>query len=127
MVKQVLQDIIFVLALYDIWRIEIDNHRQEENFKVLSPGAKTTIGEPWLYAENTDYFIELSCPIYDDNKLYAVRTVNDGWFTLDIQSSWQGGTLDVDGSIYNSIIELIRIVNIQINIQNLIKYIQLKN
>ena len=105
MVKQVLQDIIFVLALYDIWRIEIDNHRQEENFKVLSPGAKTTIGEPWLYAENTDYFIELSCPIYDDNKLYAVRTVNDGWFTLDIQSSWQGGTLDVDGSIYNSIIE----------------------
>lgn len=92
------------LSLYDIWRIEIDNHRQEKNFTVITKGAKTEPGEPWLYAEDTDYFVKLSCPTYDDDYLYAVRTVDGGWFTLDIKF-WQSGRLDVDDSIYNSIIK----------------------
>lgn len=54
----------------------------------------------WLYAEDTDYFIEISCPHYDDNNLYAVRTKDGGWFTMDVQSSWQSGRLDIDDSIY---------------------------
>lgn len=59
----------------------------------------------WLYAQETDYFIECSCPNYDENNLWFVRTKDGGWFSLDIQSSWQAGELDVDSSIYNTIIE----------------------
>ena len=54
----------------------------------------------WLYSEDTDYFIECSCPKYDDNNLWFVRTVDGGWFSMDIQSFWQGGILDVDGEIF---------------------------
>ena len=59
----------------------------------------------WLFAEDTDCFVEISCPNYDDNNLWAARTKDGGWFTLDIQSSWQGGEIDVTGEKYNRIIE----------------------
>lgn len=94
----------FPTTLYDIWKIEVDNHRQGDNFKVLN-GASTKTGEPWLYAEDTDCFVRLSCPKYDKNDLWAVRTVDGGWFTMDIQSWWQGGRLDVTSKKYDEIIE----------------------
>ena len=59
----------------------------------------------WLFAEDTDYFVEISCPVYDDNNLWAARTKDGGWFILDIQSSWQGGEIDIDGEHYQSIID----------------------
>lgn len=59
----------------------------------------------WLYAEDTDYIVEISCPIYDDNLLYAVRIKRGGWFTFDVQSSWQSGLLDVDGTHYEQLKE----------------------
>lgn len=71
-------------TLYDIWIESVKEH-------------------DYLLAKNTDYFIEISCPEYDDNNLYAVRTKNGGWFTLDIQSWWQGGILDVTGEIFDDI------------------------
>lgn len=91
-------------SLYDVWRQEVDEHRQGDNFKVLN-GASTKTGEPWLYAEDTDCFVRISCPKYDKNDLWAVRTVGGGWFTMDIQSWWQGGRLDVTSRIYDEIIE----------------------
>lgn len=57
----------------------------------------------WLYADDTDFFVRISVPRYDDDYLYAVRTKYGEWFTLDVQSSWQGGRLDVDGSIYERV------------------------
>lgn len=59
----------------------------------------------WLYSEDTDYFVEVSCPSYDGNRLWAARTKDGGWFTMDIQSSWQGGYVDVTGEKYDRIIE----------------------
>ena len=59
----------------------------------------------WLYAEDTDYFVEVSCPTYDENTLWAARTKWGGWFTMDIQTSWQGGDIDVTGEKFNKIIE----------------------
>lgn len=59
----------------------------------------------WLFAEDTDYFVEISCPNYDNNNLWAARTKDGGWFTMDVQSSWQGGEIDVTGEKFNSIIE----------------------
>ena len=59
----------------------------------------------FLYSEDTDYFVELSCPEYDNNNLYAVRTQDGGWFTLDVQSFWQTGSLDVTGKKYQHCID----------------------
>lgn len=57
----------------------------------------------WLYNkdEETDCFIEISVPEYDEYNLWAVRTKWGYFFTMDIQSSWQGGVLDVDNSHFN--------------------------
>lgn len=92
------------MSLYDIWREEVDTHRQSDGFTVLAPGAKTEVGAPWLYAEDTDFFVRISCPNYDDNDLWAVRTVDGGWFTMDTVNWWMSGTLDVTGEIYENII-----------------------
>lgn len=59
----------------------------------------------WLFADTTECFVEISCPNYDENNLWAARTKDGGWFTLDIQSSWQGGEIDVTGEKFNNIIE----------------------
>lgn len=59
----------------------------------------------WLYATETDYFIEASCPVYDDNNLWFARTKDGGWFSMNIQSWWQSGELDVDNTKFNEIIE----------------------
>ena len=60
----------------------------------------------WLYAEMTDYFIEISVPEYDEYNLWCVRTKDGGWFSMDIQSGWQAGRLDTDGSIYKDFLEM---------------------
>lgn len=75
------------LSLYDHWH---DNEMPAYN---------------WLYAEDTDYFVECSCPHYDKENLWFVRTKNGGWFSMNIQNSWQSGRLDVDGSIYEASVE----------------------
>lgn len=80
-----------LVSLYDHWHDdEMPNH-------------------DWLYETETDYFVECSCPVYDDNNLWFVRTKNDGgWFSMDIQSWWQGGRLDVDGKIFENIIQEVK-------------------
>ena len=71
-------------CIIDTWHRERDDHH-------------------WLYNkdEETDCFIEISVPEYDEYNLWAVRTKWGYFFTMDIQSSWQGGVLDVDGSHFN--------------------------
>lgn len=59
----------------------------------------------WIYAPITDYFVEVSCPKYDKYNLWFARAKDGGWFSLDIQSDWQGGRLDVTGEIYDDIIK----------------------
>lgn len=51
----------------------------------------------WLFAESTDHFVEISCPNYDENNLWCVRTKDGGWFSICIQNWMQGARLDVDG------------------------------
>lgn len=78
-----------------------------------SDGGKITLYDIWknesskcdfLFAKNTDYFVEVSCPRYDENNLWAVRTKDGGWFTLDVLSSWQGGRVDVTGEIFDNVV-----------------------
>lgn len=77
------------ISLYDHWKIEVYNH-------------------DWLYAEDTDYFVECSCPKYDEDNLWFIRTKDGGWFSMNVQNSWQGGRLDIDGKIFEDIINEIK-------------------
>jgi hypothetical protein len=98
-------EISFEISLYEIWRNEINDHRQDTNFKVIAAGASMEVGAPWLYAEETDYFIKCSIPEYDENDVWFVRTVNGGWFSLDTNSWWMSGELDVDGRLFNNMMK----------------------
>lgn len=73
------------ITLYDIWK---------------DTSSKCT----FLFAKDTDYFVEVSCPSYDENNLWAVRTKDGGWFTLDVQNDWQGGRVDVTGEIFHNVV-----------------------
>ena len=59
----------------------------------------------FLYDQETDFFVECSCPKYDDHNLWFVRTVDGGWFSIDNENCWQSGRLDVTGERYESIIK----------------------
>lgn len=62
----------------------------------------------WVFSPETDFFVECSCPSFDQNNLWFVRTLDGGWFSMDIQNSWQGGRLDVDGTIFETTIKTIK-------------------
>ena len=55
-----------------------------------------------MYAEETDYFIGCAIPEYDDHIIWFVREKNGTWFSLNVQSWWQGGFLDVTGEKYEN-------------------------
>ena len=54
----------------------------------------------WLYATETDYFIKAESED-EEEPSYFVRTKDGGWFSL----GWFGSRLDIDGSLYSSMIE----------------------
>lgn len=89
-------------TLKEIHKEEVDYHRQSDNFTVLN-GSDIKSGKPWLYAEETDYFIECEIPGYDEHKIWFARDIHGGWFSMDVESSWQSGELDVDGSKYKEV------------------------
>ena len=80
----------------------------------VAPGSITNLVEAWeynkkesmgLYAEDTDVFIGCTIPEYDDHIIWFVRAKHDGWFSIDLHSNWQAGRLDVDGKIYQRMID----------------------
>lgn len=81
------------LSLYDIWREEVDSHRNSETFRVLGVGVENKPGTPWCYAEETDYFVKCSIPGYDANDVWFVRHVDGGWFSMDTVQFWMSGKL----------------------------------
>ena len=86
------------IPIQEIHKKEVDSHRQGEHFKVL--GGDLTTGAPWLYSEKTDYFIKCEIKGYDKDDIWFARTIQDGWFSMDVTNSWQSGELDVDGKKY---------------------------
>lgn len=98
-------------CIIDTWHRERDNH-------------------PWLYPSNdyeTDYFIEISVPEYDEYNLWAVRTNWGYFFTMDIQSSWQGGVLDVDGRRFAEFKQILEMYNSDENAQIDISQFEIKD
>lgn len=99
-IKMNYQNMNILVSLYTIWREEIDDHRQGEHFKVLT-SRPMNVGDPWLYAEETDYFVKCSIPEYDENDIWFVRTINGGWFSLNTVNTWMAGRLDVSGKLFD--------------------------
>jgi hypothetical protein len=107
------ESIAGTISLYDKWQEAIKNHTQDEgnctmviqdkdgNFRELE------VGEPWLFAKDTDYFIECSIFGYDESNIWFARTINGNWFSMNIQNGWQGGQLDVDNHLTRELEEYI--------------------
>ena len=77
---------VIKMSLYDIWM-----YQKESCY--------------WVFANETPYFVKISIPTYDDNDLYCAYMKDGGWFSLDIQSGWQGGILDIDDEKWNNIMK----------------------
>ena len=56
----------------------------------------------WIFKDETDYFVGCAIPEYDEHIIWFARDKRGEWFSLDIQSSWQGGFLDVTGEKYEN-------------------------
>jgi hypothetical protein len=76
----------------------------------------------WVFSDKTDVLIEASCPKYDENNLWFARTKEGGWFSMDIQSGWQGGRLDVTGEIYEAVLEDAKHYGMNLNSYTDMKY-----
>ena len=50
----------------------------------------------WIWNKTTDYIIACDIKDYDNNLIWFARTVDGGWFSMDVDKSWQGGRLDID-------------------------------
>ena len=75
-----------------------------DNIVLLETWAMEVQACEWLYATVTDYFAKAESD-FDENPLYFVRTLDGGWFSIDFPGYWMGARLDIDGSLYKSMIE----------------------
>lgn len=88
--------------------IDFDNDEKKYEDTLYNIWRKRVVDYYWLMSDETDFFVEISCPEYDQNRLWAARTRDGGWFTLDIQSFWQGGRIDVTGDVFHEVLEFWR-------------------
>lgn len=60
----------------------------------------------WIWNKTTDYIIACDIKDYDKNLIWFARTVDDGWFSMDVDKAWQGGRLDIDGKLEDYLVSL---------------------
>lgn len=60
----------------------------------------------WIWDKTTDYIIACDIKDYDNNLIWFARTVDGGWFSMDVDKSWQGGRLDTDGKLEDYLVSL---------------------
>ena len=60
----------------------------------------------WIWNKTTDYIIACDIKDYDNNLIWFARTVDGGWFSMDVDKSWQGGLLDIDGKLEDYLVSL---------------------
>lgn len=84
--------------LYQATVLEVlDEDKVPENIKEKIKENRANCD--WIYSPFTDKVIRCSIKDYDDNDIWFIRTKDDGWFSIDVNSFWQSGTLDVDGHL----------------------------
>lgn len=60
----------------------------------------------WIWNKTTDYIIACEIKDYDKNLIWFARTTDGGWFSMDVDKSWQGGRLDIDGKLEDYLVSL---------------------
>lgn len=60
----------------------------------------------WIWNNTTDYIVACEIKDYDRNLIWFARTVDGGWFSMDIDKAWQGGRLDIDGGLEDYLVSL---------------------
>ena len=74
--------------------------------KVKKAFERESKAHDWVWNKTTDYIIACDIKDYDKNLIWFARTVDGGWFSMDVDKSWQGGRLDVDGEIEDYLVSL---------------------
>ena len=60
----------------------------------------------WLWNKIPDYIIACDIKDYDKNLIWFARTVDGGWFSMDVDKSWQGSRLDIDSELEDYLVSL---------------------
>ena len=74
--------------------------------KVKKAFERESKAHDWIWNKTTDYIIACDIKDYDNNLIWFARTVDGGWFSMDVDKSWQGGRLDVDGEVEDYLVSL---------------------
>ena len=74
--------------------------------KVKKAFERESKAHDWIWNKTTDYIIACDIKDYDKNLIWFARTVDGGWFSMDVDKSWQGGRLDVDGKLEDYLVSL---------------------
>ena len=74
--------------------------------KVKKAFERESKSHDWIWNKTTDYIIACDIKYYDNNLIWFARTVDGGWFSMDVDKSWQGGRLDVDGELEDYLVSL---------------------
>ena len=74
--------------------------------KVKKAFERESKSHDWIWNKTTDYIIACDIKDYDNNLIWFARTVDGGWFSMDVDKSWQGGRLDIDGKLEDYLVSL---------------------
>lgn len=74
--------------------------------KVKNAFERESKTHDWIWNKTTDYIIACDIKDYDNNLIWFARTVDGGWFSMDVDKSWQGGRLDIDGELEDYLVSL---------------------
>ena len=74
--------------------------------KVKKAFERESKAHDWIWNKTTDYIIACDIKDYDKNLIWFARTVDGGWFSMDVDKLWQGGRLDIDGELEDYLVSL---------------------
>ena len=74
--------------------------------KVKKAFERESKAHDWIWNKTTDYIVACEIKDYDNNLIWFARTVDGGWFSMDVDKSWQGGRLDIDGKLEDYLVSL---------------------
>lgn len=74
--------------------------------KVKKAFERESKDHDWIWNNTTDYIVACEIKDYDRNLIWFARTVDGGWFSMDVDKALQGGRLDIDGELEDYLVSL---------------------
>lgn len=84
-------------------QVMVYNDAPDKVKKAFERESKT---HDWIWNKTTDYIVACDIKDYDNNLIWFARTVDGGWFSMDVDKPWQGGRLDIDGELEDYLVSL---------------------